>query len=443
MGRISAWVTIAVCTVGLGFSGCGSDDAPGTQADGGLTDAGSVDAGVDGGVTPPATLTVQGSLVDEHGKPVSGWVALNRDFEHAKTVGADGLFSFTGVEAPYDLEASDGQEVLELTRLHRADPRVPLQLQVSHSAVVSGQLVSDYGDTSPAAGHSIYLAHTGGTFERSRLINFTFTQTLHWMGPTPATGELVALDVDLSGSAPSFARAGVLSGVTLAEGAALTDQTVVFDNESPVLTSPTQISADFGAYSTGTLVSLDSVTVQGAQVGLSVPLPLDTLFELPQEGARVQVGGFDAQGRIGAVGKKIVPGQLNSLSLAGLGAISTGAPADAATGIARTPTLQWTSSAPAELLMVSVIDTTTSDPAFIVLLPGDATELAVPLSESLGFGLKPDTHYLWTVAGVHQAGLDSDRVTDPSNDLGILGLLLVSDDVSTVSSGNKTFTTAP
>ena len=143
MGRISAWVAIAVCAVGLGFSGCGSDDAPGTQADGGLTDAGSVDAGVDGGVTPPATLTVQGSLVDEHGKPVSGWVALNRDLEHAKTVGADGLFSFTGVEAPYDLEASDGQAVLELTRLHRADPRVPLQLQVSHSAVVSGQLVSD------------------------------------------------------------------------------------------------------------------------------------------------------------------------------------------------------------------------------------------------------------------------------------------------------------
>lgn len=454
MRRLSIFT--AVCALGLLTGACGASpdptaDAGVNGADAGATDAGGVDggldggtdAGVDGGVTPPTTITLQGTLVDGQGKPAAGQVALNWDFDHAHSVGADGRFTFEDVTPPYDLSASDGATLVELTGLHRSDLRIPLQLNILRHAVIAGTITSDYGDTHTNAGEALYLSVAGGAFIADSLTNFTFSETAQWYGPSSLQGDLVALQVKYSAGQTYFQRAGVLPEVTLTDGAVLTGLAFAFDNESPVLTVPTQIEGTFGTYLTNSAAYLHSVQVSGAGFFLNASLPLSTLVDIPVDGAQAELIGKDAQGRSAAVVRRIEPGTINTFSLSGVGTLNATAPANAATNVSLIPTLQWSFNGTADEITVAVYEAGTSTPILYAVLPPDATEFTLPASSTGAFHLKPGTEYGWQITATQLEGFGSESLADPSNDLGLAATLFGAQDVTLVASEPRSFTTAP
>jgi hypothetical protein len=133
------------------------------------------------------------------------------------------------------------------------------------------------------------------------------------------------------------------------------------------------------------------------------------------------------------------------LRVVGRGEVQAGSsnslPADAATGLSKTPTLSWT---PVSGATMYVVQLSASGLEYAFVLPAGSSSLTIPDYTILGLPLAGNTPCSWGVTALQADNLDVDAVTDPSGMGGFSELtILTSDNLSYYSSAHTSFTTAP
>lgn len=404
---------------------------------------GGGDGDGDGGGGSGGPITVSGKVVDNTGAPVSAAsVVLNNNFAALQTTPAGGTFSFSNVTPPYTLTVRSGTAIREYRNLSRSNPQISVSGGVIYGATLGGNVT---GPTYPLpAGNRIIIGATNGVLPMSvsaSTATGAYNGAFAWLGNTNTTTDLVALRYTyISPDITGYSQMGKRSGVNLSNGVNQSGLDIALSN--PVSTASTTFNYNLGAYTVFGGGVLLTIKADGALFYLPLPVTSGSSMLLPNEGGTFLVSGSDASGN-GAI--RIAPavlGGTTTLDLPSSTALQNSLPANGAINVSKTPTLNWTPVAGAELYVISL-----SGPGlnYSIIIPGTSNNLTIPDYTTLGLPLSGSTAYSWSVIGVKDWGGSSDTITDPAGMGGgfnFTSLYMVSS-LTYYGSVGTTFTTVP
>ncbi len=396
-----------------------------------------------GGSSGGGSITISGTAVDDTGAPVSGVnVVLDGDSTTLLTTGSDGAFSFTKVSPPYTLTVKSGTTIDEYHGLRRAAPQIVIGGSGAlHTAHLSGAVT---GPTFPlpSSTEGILLGATNGVLTAGSADSSGVYSNVNfaWTGPSSVTTDLAGLHVAGSPTGiTDYLHFGKRANVTLNDGVNQTG--LDFALSSPVTTKTTTLAYSLGIYTTSARASYVMLTAGGAQFFLPgiFNLSAGTLV-LPDGGGNLIVTGKDSSGNVAARIGAAVLGGTTTLDLPSSTALANSLPADAATGVSKTPVLSWTPVSGADLYVVTFSG---SGLSYHFYLPGDSGTFSIPDYSTLSLALSGSTTYSWSVEAVKSTGLTPDALTDPAEG-GFSELsLLRATDLTLYGSADTSFTTAP
>jgi hypothetical protein len=405
-----------------------------------------------GPVTPPVPdlIDITGKVVDGDLYPLAGVPVLVSGHPQV-TTDANGQFSVSGVERPYDVATAF--DPLRLGVVYRNLTRPDPVLSVSVRSLVTNQTV--YGDVSgtvsggehpdsfqyrtgvlfasPEATHST-LADPSGAFQMG---------FIGWRGSSTTTGTIHALQsrFDETTRLPAeYTGYGTRSGVVLSPGANLTEQDVHMTPVADLTISGTvtvpnsyrivshTLLAGFGPAPTAapvwTVLSDHRRTSEFEYVAPNLPGAALTLRTFTRaEGGAPQV----------TVARSVTSANAAGLSIVVPPGPELAAPADGATGLTAGATLAWR-KVPDAVYIVSILEEGTSIRTRYNVITAD-TAVVVPDLEALGLPLGAGMSYSWLVSAIGPfASLDDAA--------GSTTFFLPGDSSSGVSAARR-FTTAP
>lgn len=365
-------------------------------------------------------------------------VVLDRDFAHPVSTDASGSFTFKDLNWPYDLTVAGKDPngfglTVTLVGISTDMPRIALGtlLGAPPSSNLSGHLS---GPAFPLpAGQSVILTGAPGGPMAYVGDDGSFSGDYLWFD-TPSVANINLFGILMNGS--SFLKTGSAS-LTLHDGVPQSALSLAITQ--PVTTSTTTLTVDGNAYNFGTTATLAMAKFGGEMMPVGVDMPIDSAFALPVEGGAVQV---EAENEVGdRVSRRIpaVVGGTTHLSLPTATELSAIAPADGSTGVSRTPTLVWSTP---RIDLDYYIMVMGDDSTHVALLPGLVKSFSFSEYDlaTLGFGLKPNAKYTWTIIGTGGGALDAESVATGVRGVFALGTL---DSWTRYETRERSFTTAP
>lgn len=398
---------LAISVAAIGFS-CGDDDEGGSKkapagagGGGGSGDGGSGGSGGSGGEggtgghEVPATINVSGEVIDGDGEPILGaFVFLNEDYEDNLVTDSDGKFSATEVEAPYTLTVVNGSFVLHLVGLDNPAPIVVGTEAGKVKRVV--QLPGQTNIETPIpAGRRIYCsvegAHvcdvevdlgTGEFIARLELYEDLDREKgdVHFVYAEPVNDQL-----------RNYHNSTVVTDVDFPAGL---DQDPLEANFSDhILGFDATVNVGYGAYGHMTSGKMLSFMVDGSTVRKPHGFPLANVFNVPSDGATLQVVGQHTSGAKVYVHFPAKNG-VTQIDLPEKPAMQIVRPKKDAT-VSATPTLEWTRVDDARSYLLRLKHASAS---YVIAVPADRTSFKLPdLSE---YGIDHSGEYSGDVTSV-------------------------------------------
>jgi hypothetical protein len=371
-------------------------------------------------------------------------VVLNGAAAGLVTTGADGKFSFSGVNPPYVLTVQDGTSLLELHGLTRSNPVVATGgAGQFHSARLSGALS---GPTFPLpSGQGVLIGATNGVLTASSGSAAAAYGPLQfaWMGSSPITTDVAALQLTVGGGAiTGYGLFGKRSGVQLQDGVDMTGLDIAM--ATAATTTTTTVTFSPGAYATGASLGYATLKAGGATFLLltsSLHPPTGTAVLLPDGGGTLLARGEDAAGNSAGLLRPAATGGTTAFALPTTVLLKNSLPAAGAAGVSKTPILSWTPVTGATLYQVRLSG---GGKSYTFLLPGDASTLPVPDCSAIGAALAGATSYGWSVNAVATAGYGPDAAADPAGGGGLNEFAaFTAQTYDAFSSASTIFTTVP
>jgi hypothetical protein len=404
-------------------------------------------------LTTADTMTVNGKVVDGALQPLAGLPVLVTG--HAPvTTDANGQFSVSGVEKPYDVATalSDLRFVVVYTKLTRDDPVI----RVSVTSLVTPQ--TQYGNVSGTvsggAGYPETPYHrTQVLFESPEATYSTGADRynggyrmvqIDWRGSRTTSGTIHALQLRLDSTThlpAEYLGYGTRTGVVVSDGGDVTGQDVQMTPVAAMTISGTvtvpngylissrNLLAGFGPAPTAPPVwnvLSDSRTTSGFRyVAPNLPGAGLTLRVTARPTARFAPSATAA--------RTVTDANASVLSITVPPAPELVAPEDSAAGVTVGATLAWHGMSGA-VYLVTILEEGRSNPTRFNIMTADTTAVIPDLS-ALGFPLGAATSYGWAVYGIGPFASLDDAAGSTS--------FFVPGDWSSGWSGDRHFTTAP
>jgi hypothetical protein len=370
-------------------------------------------------LTPPAAITVSGTVLAVNGIPVSGSSVVIGT--QSAITGSDGTFTIDNVTTPYDLisvVSTPSKLGVVYKGLTRTDP-VILHMGLSPALPYSGTVS---GNLSPAPAIKTYVAWGSPEVTKTsgNIAVNPYGLSLSWLGPTSTTGTLHALKWHPASGLPTgYDGYGTRTGVTVANSGSTTGQDisltgVTSGNISGTITLP----ASYTLFGKAVNVAFDD----GASIPIVADLTATTSFNYLTPASvsgtitlTVVATGTDG---LSAVGKTGLDPSATGVALAPQTVPVLGLPADNGTGITTSTSFTW-SAFTGGLHLVVFTPAVASDPTYSVLTVGTST--TIPDLSGEGLGLPTGgASYDWSIIAVAPwASVDAfagDHVLIPSVD---------------------------
>ncbi len=350
----------------------------------------------------PATLTVNGSVVDRWGEPAASMAVLVGSAA-AVTTDAAGHFSVAGVQAPYDVHVIDAANARAVSYLgvDRPDPTLAIwtATATAHVATVAGTLSGTFTGAPGDRAVVVFLTDHQLAQQDADVTNGGFSLSIGWRGAAGLTGTLCALRLTTSAGGPTgYVAYGCRSGVMVSAGGISTNQDVTL---SPI--GSQQVSGTLQPPSGFALVNrFDLVlTPEGGSFTLhseGSPGPAFQ-FATPQiAGAHAGVASFAARTADGATS------EVNRVDLApdGIGLavafddpVTPVLPVVNATGVTEGSQFSWSGASGRVVELHLRPSASSTGPEYYVYSADD--HAAMPDLSAAGMGLPASQTYVWSL----------------------------------------------